>query len=57
MTEAVPGAFVLFERHIAYIEEVRGDKMIISETNFKPCQFSIREIDLGDPSIRGYFRP
>ena len=40
--------------HIAYIEAVYSDSILISEANYIPCQESQRTISIDYPAIRGY---
>ena len=54
---AIVGAFVLTNEgngHIAYIEALEGDLMLISETNYVPGEYSTRSIPIDDPRIKGY---
>ncbi len=60
-TPVVGGAVLFYSNpygHIAYVEQVFGDMIFISEQNQKGCcVISSRWIDRNSPSIKGYFNP
>lgn len=59
-TEIAPGEFVLLKEgqgHIAYIESMVGDILLISEYNYIPGKYSTRSLDIHSPDIRGYWKP
>jgi hypothetical protein len=50
------GYGMLFSTHLSYIENIVDSRAVISETNWVSGKFTIREISLDDPSIRGYYK-
>lgn len=43
--------------HVAYVEAVLDDKILISETNYHFGEFSYRFIPKDYPNLRGYYTP
>lgn len=41
--------------HVAYIEALRGDYMLISEANYIAGKVSTRSLDIHNSDIRGYW--
>ncbi len=60
-TPVVGGAVLFYSNpwgHIAYVEQVFGDMIFISEQNQKGCcVISSRWISINSPSVKGYFVP
>lgn len=40
--------------HIAYIKDIRDDKLYIVESNYVHCKISERVLSIYDPDIKGY---
>ena len=40
--------------HAGIVIGLTEDEIIISETNYKPCELSTRTLNRTDPKIRGY---
>lgn len=43
--------------HIAVIEKITNDGIVVRESNFKACTVSIRLIDFNDKHLRGFWKP
>ena len=57
---ATVGVFVLTNEgggHIAYIEALEGNSMLISESNYIYGKYSTRSLDLDYSLIKGYWTP
>ena len=58
LQNATVGAFVLTYEgngHIAYIEALEGDSMLISESNYIPGEYGTRSMDLDYELIKGFW--
>ena len=58
----IKGGVVVFKypsgaSHAALIERIMGDKMVISESNYYPCEKSKRTISFADKNIYGFLIP
>lgn len=43
--------------HVAFVEAVLDDKILISETNYKAGEFTYRFIPKDYPNLWGYYTP
>ena len=65
MKEIVPnseievGSVAIFEyptKHVAYVSEVHDGYFIVSESNYKPCLYSERKVEMVDKSLLGFWK-